>query len=218
MRYAVVTSGGKQYKAVEGGTIDVDRLPLEVGKKIEFKDVLLVSNGKDVAVGTPSISGAKVTALVLEQFKGPKVIVFKYRPKQRYRVKKGHRQHYTRLLVETIDAKGIEDIKEEAQPAQEKPKAKPKPVAKATAAPKKAEKPASKPKAEARPKAAAKPKKEETKEASGPSTRAKLETIKGITARTANVLETGGITSVAQTPRWRLTVSAPKGWTRSRKH
>ncbi len=102
MKYAIVESGGKQYKAVEGGLIEVDRLPVEAGKKIDLERVLLLVDDEDVTVGTPTVAGVKVTATVVEHFKGPKIIVFKYRPRQRYRVKTGHRQRYTRLRVETI--------------------------------------------------------------------------------------------------------------------
>ncbi|RME87103.1 MAG: 50S ribosomal protein L21 [Anaerolineae bacterium] len=102
MKYAIVESGGKQYKAVEGGLLEVDRLPVEAGKKIDLENVLLLVDGDDVTVGTPTVSGAKVSATVVEHFKGPKIIVFKYRPRERYRVKTGHRQQYTRLRVEAI--------------------------------------------------------------------------------------------------------------------
>lgn len=102
MKYAIVEDGGKQFKAVEGATIDVDHFQSEVGEEIDLERVLLVSDGKDVTVGTPLVAGAKVQATVLSQVKGPKVVVFKYRPKKRYRVKTGHRQHYTRLKIDTI--------------------------------------------------------------------------------------------------------------------
>ena len=102
MKYAIVESGGKQYRAVEGSTIEVDRLPLEVGQPVEMKSVLLMVDGESVSVGTPTVKGAQVKAVVVDQMKGPKVVVFKYRPKKRYRVKTGHRQQYTRLQVESI--------------------------------------------------------------------------------------------------------------------
>jgi large subunit ribosomal protein L21 len=124
MKYAIIESGGKQYKAVEGSTIEVDRLMLEVGKKIDLKDVLLVSDGKDITVGSPKVGGAKVKATVVDQFKAPKIIVFKYHPRKRYRLKRGHRQKYTRLLVEAIETKAPAKPKTEA-------KAKPKTEAKA---------------------------------------------------------------------------------------
>jgi len=102
MKYAIVEDGGKQFKAVEGATIDVDRFQSEVGDEIDLDHVLLVADGDDVAVGTPYVSGVKVQATVVSQIKGPKVVVFKYKPKKRYRVKAGHRQQYTRLRIDSI--------------------------------------------------------------------------------------------------------------------
>jgi large subunit ribosomal protein L21 len=105
MKYAIVEDGGKQYKAVEGATIDVDRFQAEIGEQIDLEHVLLVVNGEDIQVGTPMVAGAKVLATVVEQVKGPKLTVFKYKPKKRIRVKTGHRQKYTRLMIDTIEAK-----------------------------------------------------------------------------------------------------------------
>jgi len=102
MKYAIVEDGGKQYKAVEGATIEVDRFPAEEGDSIDLERVLLVADGEEVKVGTPFVAGAKVQATVVSQVKGPKVVIFKYKPKERYRLKKGHRQQYTRLLIDTI--------------------------------------------------------------------------------------------------------------------
>lgn len=104
MKYAIVEDGGKQYKAVEGTTIDVDRFPAEIGDQIDLERVLLVVDGEDVQVGTPLVTGVKVQATVVDQVKGPKLIVFKYKPKKRIRVKTGHRQKYTRLMIESIVA------------------------------------------------------------------------------------------------------------------
>ena len=102
MKYAIVESGGKQYKAVEGATIQVDRLPVNGNDKVSLDSVLMVVDGEKVAIGTPLIKGASVKATVLGHEKGPKIVVFKYRPKERYRVKTGHRQQYTLLLVDSI--------------------------------------------------------------------------------------------------------------------
>jgi len=102
MLYAIVESGGKQYKAVEGSYIEVDLLPDEVGKKKTFDKVLLLVDDEKVEVGTPYLSNVSVDTTILEHFKGPKIIVFKYRAKERYRVKTGHRQKYTRVMVESI--------------------------------------------------------------------------------------------------------------------
>jgi large subunit ribosomal protein L21 len=102
MLYAIVESGGKQYKAVEGSYIEVDLLPDEVGKKKTFDKVLLLVDDEKVEVGTPYLSNVSVDTTILEHFKGPKIIVFKYRAKERYRIKTGHRQKYTRVMVESI--------------------------------------------------------------------------------------------------------------------
>jgi large subunit ribosomal protein L21 len=102
MKYAIVEDGGKQYRAVIGESIDVDRYPLEVGEEIDMEKVLLISDGEDVKVGTPFVKGAKIQATVLAQVKGPKVIVFRYKAKERIRTKTGHRQQYTRVRIDAI--------------------------------------------------------------------------------------------------------------------
>ncbi len=102
MKYAIVEDGGKQYKAIVGSTIDVDHFESEAGEQIDLERVLLLVNEDQVSVGTPLVSGAKVQATVVDQVKGPKVVVFKYKPKKRYRIKTGHRQKYTRLMIDSI--------------------------------------------------------------------------------------------------------------------
>ncbi|MHC1784294.1 MAG: 50S ribosomal protein L21 [Anaerolineaceae bacterium] len=104
MKYAIIESGGKQYRAVEGTAIDVDLLHLEAGDAVTLEDVLLVVDGETVKIGAPSVKGAVVKATVEDNVKGPKVVVFKYRPKKHYRVKTGHRQQYTRLMINSIEA------------------------------------------------------------------------------------------------------------------
>ncbi len=104
MKYAIIESGGKQYRAVEGTAIDVDLLHMEAGDAVTLEDVLLVVDGDSVKVGTPSVKGAVVKATVEDNIKGPKIVVFKYRPKKHYRVKTGHRQQYTRLMINSIEA------------------------------------------------------------------------------------------------------------------
>lgn len=106
MRYAIVESGGKQYKAVEGETIEVDRLPANVGEKLDLSRVLMLVDGETFSVGTPIVSDMQVSATVVDHFKGPKVVFFKYSPKKRIRVKGGHRQQYTRLMVDVIGKPG----------------------------------------------------------------------------------------------------------------
>src|SRR5512140_1652272 len=102
MRFAIVESGGKQYRAIEGQTIEVDRLPEEAGKKFDIERILLMADGDDVMVGTPILSDILVKVTVVDHTRGPKIDRFKYRPKKRIRVRGGHRQHYTRLLVDFI--------------------------------------------------------------------------------------------------------------------
>lgn len=113
MRFAIVESGGKQYRVVEGRAIEVDRLPVEAGKKFDLERILLMSDGDDVLVGTPLISDILVKVTVVDHVKGPKIDRFKYRPKKRIRVRGGHRQHYTRLMVDFI-GKPDEERKAEA--------------------------------------------------------------------------------------------------------
>lgn len=102
MKYAIVESGGKQYKAVPGRTIEVDRLGGQAGDTVEL-DVVLLSEDGEVKVGTPFVDGIKVKASVVGEVKGPKIIVFKYKPKIRYRRKQGHRQRYTQIKIESIE-------------------------------------------------------------------------------------------------------------------
>ena len=106
MRFAIVENGGKQYRAVEGRTIELDRLPVETGTKFDFERVLLMADGDEVMVGTPTLSGIEVKATVVDHTKGPKIDRFKYRPKKRIRVRGGHRQHYTLLMVDFIGKPG----------------------------------------------------------------------------------------------------------------
>ncbi len=117
MRFAIVESGGKQYRAVEGRTIEVDRLPVDAGKKFDVERVLLMADGDDVLVGTPTVSDILVKVTVVDHIKGPKLDRFKYRPKKRIRVRGGHRQQYTRLLVDFIGRPGEERKVEKAEPA-----------------------------------------------------------------------------------------------------
>ena len=102
MKYAIIEDGGKQYRAVEGETIDVDHIIADENEQVDLERVLLLRDGDNIDLGTPLISGVKVQATVLAQVKGPKVVVFKYKPKKRYRVKTGHRQKYTRLRIDSI--------------------------------------------------------------------------------------------------------------------
>jgi large subunit ribosomal protein L21 len=100
--YAIIRTGGRQYRAEVGAEVDVEKLPNEVGSSIEINEVLLVADGEKITVGQPVVDGAKVKVTVVDQYRASKVIVWKYRPKQRYRRLKGHRQHYTRLRIDEI--------------------------------------------------------------------------------------------------------------------
>jgi large subunit ribosomal protein L21 len=100
--YAVVESGGRQYKAVEGQAITVERLPYEAGKEVELDRVLLVADGDDVKVGQPLVKGATVKATVLGEARGPKIRIFKMRPRKHFRRRGGHRQTYTQLRIDEI--------------------------------------------------------------------------------------------------------------------
>ena len=102
--YAVIKTGGKQYRVSPGDSIEVEKLPYEVGAKIELDQVLLVAGDSNASIGQPLVEGARVKATVTRQAKGRKVIVFKYRSKKRYRRKKGHRQFLTRLRIDEIVA------------------------------------------------------------------------------------------------------------------
>lgn len=183
--YAIIETGGKQYRVEPGDTLDVERIATDNPDPIEFDRVLAVSDGDDLRLGTPLLDGAVVSAQLVKQFRGKKLVVFKMKRRKGYRLKKGHRQELTRVRIVDIKA-GAEpkakaapaepEAKAEAAPAKAKavaePKAKPKAKAKAEAAETEAKpkakakaKPKAKPKAkaeaaetEAKPKAKAKPK------------------------------------------------------------
>ena len=105
--YAIIEIGGKQYKVAPKQTIDVERLDVPEGDKVELDKVLFIGEDKKNLVGSPVIKGAKVVATSLGEAKGEKVIVFRYKSKIRYRSKRGHRQTYTKILVnEIVKGKG----------------------------------------------------------------------------------------------------------------
>jgi len=106
--YAIVETGGKQYKVAPGQKIDVDRLAVAEGEDVELSRVLLIADGEDTIIGSPTIDGAKVIATCLGEQKGDKIIVFKYKPKVRYHRKTGHRQLYARLEIKKIVKPGEE--------------------------------------------------------------------------------------------------------------
>ncbi|HRE46894.1 MAG TPA: 50S ribosomal protein L21 [Aggregatilineales bacterium] len=102
--YAIVKiGGGKQYRVEPGKTIDVEKLPHEAGTALDLGEVLLVvTDGGEVRIGQPTVSGAVVKATVVEDYRGDKVLIWKYRPGLRYRRRRGHRQTYTRLRIESV--------------------------------------------------------------------------------------------------------------------
>ena len=101
--YAIIETGGKQYRVCAGETCRVERLPVEVGTEIAMERVMAVGDGETLKVGTPCVAGASVRARVIAHGKGRKIIVYKYKAKKNYRRKQGHRQPYTELLIEQIE-------------------------------------------------------------------------------------------------------------------
>ncbi|MHB8172532.1 MAG: 50S ribosomal protein L21 [Thermincolia bacterium] len=102
--YAIIQTGGKQYRVQEGDVLRVEKLDVEAGQTVDVKDVLAVTKDGQVKVGTPVVEGAKAVLKVLEHGKGKKIIVFKYKSKKNYRRKQGHRQPFTKVVVEKIEA------------------------------------------------------------------------------------------------------------------
>ena len=103
MAYAIIRTGGRQFRVAEGDTLDVDLLDVEPGKTATFGDVLLFADGKDLTHGNPLVSGAKVISEVLEQRKDKKVVAFKYKRRKGYHRTVGHRRRLTRIKIKTID-------------------------------------------------------------------------------------------------------------------
>ena len=119
--YAIIKTGGKQYKVKEGEILKVEKLPVNEGETVEFDRVLAVSdeNG-EVEFGQPVLENCKVSGRVIEQGKNKKIVVFKYKPKKRYRKKMGHRQPYTKVLINDIEQDVLENDSEEESAEQEK--------------------------------------------------------------------------------------------------
>ena len=112
--FAVIKSGGRQYKVSVGQTLEVNRLPVEVGEQVHFNEVMLISDANNTMIGTPRIENAAVLATATKQGRGKKLIVFKYKPKKRIRHRRGHRQELTILTIEDIVADGKSLITGEA--------------------------------------------------------------------------------------------------------
>ena len=104
--YAVVTTGGKQYRVEAGSELTIERLAADAGTSVTFDRVLLVGDGETVTIGTPVVDGASVSATVLGEALGPKLVIFKFKQKVKYRRKTGHRQHMTRVRIDEISAAG----------------------------------------------------------------------------------------------------------------
>jgi len=100
--YAIVESGGRQYRVEVGKTIQTEKLPYQVGDTVHLDKVLLLTDGGNTAIGKPVVEGASVEATVVDQLRGKKIRVLKYKPGNRYRVRQGHRQSYTRLRIDEI--------------------------------------------------------------------------------------------------------------------
>jgi large subunit ribosomal protein L21 len=174
--YAVVTTGGKQYRVEAGNELTIERLAADAGTSVTFDRVLLVGDGETVTVGTPVVDGATVSATVLGESLGPKLVIFKFKQKVKYRRRTGHRQHLLRVRIDEINAagRGKSRAKARAEPAEE---AKPTEAAAETAAqapakPRATRARAAKPKAEAPAKAdAAASAKESSVQAEAPKKR-----------------------------------------------
>lgn len=102
--YAVVSTGGKQYRVQKGETLRVEKIPGEVGSKVTFDKVLMLADGESIRVGQPLIEKAAVQASIVEQDKAKKILVFKYKRRKRYRRRKGHRQPFTAIRIDGIEA------------------------------------------------------------------------------------------------------------------
>jgi large subunit ribosomal protein L21 len=115
MAYAIIKTGGRQYRVAEGDTIDIDLVDVEAGKTATFGDVLMYADGKDLTHGNPVISGAKVTGEVVEQRKDKKVIAFKFKRRKGYHRTVGHRRKLTRVKIKSISVGGRKATAKEAK-------------------------------------------------------------------------------------------------------
>jgi large subunit ribosomal protein L21 len=102
--YAVIKTGGKQYRVEQGATLAVERLDGEPGASVKFEEVLLVGSESETRLGRPTVDGASVSATIVEQGRARKVVIFKFRRRKNYKRKKGHRQHFTRVRIDAIAA------------------------------------------------------------------------------------------------------------------
>ena len=137
--YAIIETGGKQYRVQEGDVITVEKLDVNAGDKVELDKVLVLSDDNGLKVGTPYVEGAKVIAEAVENGKGKKVIIFKYKAKKDYRKKQGHRQPYTMIEIESLGGKAAAKAAPKKEEAKEEPKAEVKAEKKVSASMKKDE-------------------------------------------------------------------------------
>ena len=124
--YAVVRTGGKQYRVQEGRPVTIERLPGEAGQTVELNDVLLLADGENITVGAPTVEGARVVGTIAEQGRAKKILVFRYKNKTRARKKNGHRQQFTTLMVDDVLGPGQQPkpkVEAAAPEAAEAPKA-----------------------------------------------------------------------------------------------
>ncbi|HEX7195574.1 MAG TPA: 50S ribosomal protein L21 [Candidatus Limnocylindria bacterium] len=144
--YAVMTTGGKQYRVEAGSELVIERLAADAGASVTFDRVLLVGDGDAVTIGTPTVEGASVSGTILGEELGPKLIIFKFKQKATYRRTRGHRQHLVRVRIDEINASGKKAAKAEKAEAAPKveaaPKAEAAPEAEAAEKPKRTRKPA----------------------------------------------------------------------------
>ena len=178
--YAVVNTGGKQYKVQQGETLRVEKIPGEIGSPVTFDRVLMFSDGENVNIGQPLLDDIAVEGHIVEQGKAKKIIVFKYKKRKRYRRKKGHRQQFTAVQIDSITAKRAK-AKETPENMDE-----PKPEAKKVEVKKAAPKEEADKKTEAKKEA---PKKAETKKAAAKETEAEKPKTKKAAAKKAEPKE-----------------------------
>jgi large subunit ribosomal protein L21 len=122
--YAIVETGGKQYRVTQGQTVDVDNMNVIEGDAVELNKVLVIGNDKNVTIGAPTVAGAKVIATSKGTVRGDKIIVYKFKSKVRYRKKTGHHQLFTRLAIDKIEAPGVaqEEPVEKSGPSEKEEK------------------------------------------------------------------------------------------------
>ena len=137
--YAIIETGGQQYRVQEGDVITVEKLDVNAGDKVELDKVLVLSDDNGLKVGTPYVEGAKVIAEAVENGKGKKVIIFKYKAKKDYRKKQGHRQPYTMIEIKSLGGKATAKAAPKKEEAKEEPKAEVKAEKKVSASMKKDE-------------------------------------------------------------------------------